>query len=60
MIKQSEYKYFKQEKRFYFILFYFFNYFDCYYGRAHNVFGTLWWMSFLAKFVAGGLEFGKK
>ena len=27
---------------------------------AHNILGTLWWMSFLARFVAGGLEIGKK
>ena len=30
------------------------------YRRAHNVFRTLWRESFLAKFVAGGLELGKK
>ena len=30
------------------------------YRRAHDVFGTLWPASFLAKFVAGGLELGKK
>ena len=30
------------------------------YRRAHNVFGTLWRVSFLDKFVAGGLELGEK
>ena len=30
------------------------------YRRAHNVFGTLWRVSFLAKFVDGGLELGKR
>ena len=26
------------------------------YRRGHNVFETLWWVSFLAKLVSGGLE----
>ena len=26
------------------------------YCRVHNVFRTLWWVFFLAKFVAGSLE----
>ena len=30
------------------------------YCRAYNVFGTLWWVSFLSKFVAGALELGNK
>ena len=28
--------------------------------EAHNILGTLWWMSFLTRFDAGGLEIGKK
>ena len=30
------------------------------YRRAHNVLETLWWASFVATFVTGGLELGRK